>query len=531
MKKTFEILICSCIILISFLSSCDNDNPDYSGTKAPKISLILDSIVPDMNKTDNIPLLCVVFSEAGLNSVKMYVVKGTEETLYKEVITFYDAKQYSLKELPQWQDDITAFRIVATDNANRSTEAIIPVSVIKYKAAPVITFEKSEIVIDENEGSTQIPITKFEVRAATVLSTIEITLFRKTGPVVVESNPTFVANSDSIYRFSQDIIYQDGDRSLQVKATDAYGKSKIETLPIKYIPVPYPEMTVTGNTTLDPIIAKSGTSKTLTFKATSVIGIMSVKVYKIEKGVETELTDISKYYNSETEVNFTAGLNNIQASWNAIKIVAYDQLGRSVSLGISTIIDLNYKANLRIGSQYYAKTADANYPNTYCFLSVNDLKTYNLQYFFNNKSNIDLTFYIFLGAPDIRIYSPVVNRNDAYCAGWSADAANSIPAMIDGETAWNGKNNTLTKQYSAGVWPFSFENVTADDLTAVRDGSFFNSGAGTIPGLKVGDVIFFKTATTSTAPSKVGMMRIESFTFDAVTKWKGYYIVSFKVLQ
>ena len=531
MKKTFEILFCSCMILISFLSSCEINNPDYSETKAPEISLILDSISPDMNKTDNIPLLCVVFSEAGLNSVKMYIVKGNEETLYKEVNTFYDEKQYSLKEFPQWQEDITAFRIVATDKANRPAEAIIPVSVIKYKAAPVITFEKSEIVIDENEGSTQIPVTKFEVHAATVLSTIEITLFRRTGPVVVEANPTFVAYSDSIYRFAQDIIYQDGDRSLQVKATDAYGKSKIETLPIKYIPVPYPEMIVTGNTTLDPIIANSGTGKTLTFKATSVIGIMSVKVFKVEKGIETELTNMSQYYNSETEVNFTATLNNIQASWNAIKIVAYDQMGRSVSLQISTIIDLNYKANLRIGSQYYSKTADSNYPDTYCFFSVKDLQTYNLQYFFNNKSNIDLTFYIFLGAPDIRIYSPLVNRNDAYCAGWSTDGANGIPAMVDGESAWNGKNNTLTKQYAAGVWPFNFENVTADDLMAVRDGSFFNSGAGTIPGLKVGDVVFFKTATTSAAPSKVGMMRIESFTFDAVTKWKGYYVVSFKILQ
>ena len=106
----------------------------------------------------------------------------------------------------------------------------------------------------------------------------------------------------------------------------------------------------------------------------------------------------------------------------------------------------------------------------------------------------------------------MVNRNDAYCAGWSADAANGIPAMVDGELAWSGKNNTLTKQFAAGVWPFNFDNVTADDLISVRDGSFFNSGASTIAGLKVGDVIFFKTATTSSAPSKVGMMRIEAFT-------------------
>ena len=218
---------------------------------------------------------------------------------------------------------------------------------------------------------------------------------------------TFVANSDSIYRFSQDIIYQDGDRSFQVKATDAYGKSKIETLPIKYIPVPYPELITTGNTTLDPIVVNSGITKSLTFKATSVIGIMSIKVFKIEKSVETELKDISRYYSAETVVNFTANLNNIQSSWNAIKIVAYDQLGRSVSLGISTIIDLNYKANLRIGSQYYAKTSDSNYPDTYCFFSVKDLQTYNLKSFFNNKSNIDLNV----------LYLPWCSRHSNLLAG------------------------------------------------------------------------------------------------------------------
>ena len=165
MKKTLEILICCLIIITLLLSSCDESKPDYSGTKAPQISLILDSITPDMNKTDNIPLLCVVFSEAGLNSVKMYIIKGTEETLYKEVSTFYDAKQYSLKEFPLWEENITSFRIVATDKADRSTESRIPVSVIKFKPAPVIIFEKSEIVINENEGTNKnypLPSLKFE---------------------------------------------------------------------------------------------------------------------------------------------------------------------------------------------------------------------------------------------------------------------------------------------------------------------------------------------------------------------------------
>jgi hypothetical protein len=528
MKNIYSILICICVLFQPVLTGCE-EKIDYSHTKKPEITLILDQLEPDMNKTDNIPLLCVIFSEAGLSSVEMYAVRDSEESFYKRITEFYDNKQYSLKEYPQWEETITAFRIVAIDAAKRSTEAMIPVSVIKYKMPPVIRFELPEIVIDETQGVTESPVTKFEVHAAAMLAAVEITLFGKTGPTQVEPNPRFVAGRDSVYRFEQEIVYQEGDVALQVKATDEYGKLKIETLPIKYTPVPAPEWTVTGATTLDPIVARSGTSKTLTLKATSPIGIMAIKVLKVEKEVETTLS--TEYYDSQKEVDFTAELTHIEASWNAVKIVAYDQLGRNALVEIPTIIDLRYQANMRIGSQYYSKTADPEYPDTYCFFSVNDLATYDLNYFFTNKSNIDLYFYLFLGAPDIRIYSATVNRNDAYCAGWSTDVANAIPAMVDGEAAWDGKNNTLTKQYTAGSWPFDFDNATAADLESIRDGSFFNSGGGTIAGLKTGDAVFFKTAATSTAPSTVGIMRIESWTWDTTTKWKGYFMVSFKILQ
>jgi hypothetical protein len=530
MNNIHKILIAFCALSALILGSCGNNDVDWSQTKAPEITLILDSVQPDLNKTDNIPVLCVVFSEAGLRSVKMSLVKNGEEIPYKEVSAFYDPKQYSVKELPQWEMGIDAFRIVASDVAGRSTEAQLPVTVIEYKLPPVISFELPEIVIDETTGTTEIPLTKFEVRGATVLSSMEITLFRKTGPEPVTPNPSFVIDRDSIYRFEQDILYQDGDIALQVKATDKYGKSKIETLPIKYIPVPAPELTATGATSLETIVANSGSNRTLTFHASSTIGITAIRVYKLEKDAETELTAVSQYYNSEKEVDFTAVLPAFEATWNAVRIKAYDQLGRSTSIDIQTIIDLRYAENVRIGSQYYSKTADPEYPDSYCFFSVKDLKTYPLQYFFNNKSNIDLTFYIFLGAPDIRIYSPTVNRNDGYCAGWSTDVDNGIPAMLDGEAAWNGKNNTKTVQYMKGSYAFDFDNATADDLAALRDGSLFDSGGGTIAGLKTGDVVIFKTAASSTAPSTVGLLRIESFTYDDAVKWKGYYIVSFKTL-
>lgn len=522
MKRIYELLICFCALFILPLQGCGDKDTDYSNTGKPEFSLILDEIKPDMNTADNIPLVCVIFSEAGLKSVQMFISNDGVETLYKEVTSFYDRTQYSVKELPLWEEGMSFFRLVATDVANRTSEVSIPVSVIKYKAPPVITFEKEEIVIDENSGSIDIPVTKFEVKGATKLVSVEVKLFRQSSIEDIILTPAFV-QQDS-YSFEQEIIYKAGDNALQVKATDEYGKSKIETLPVKYISIPAPELTMTGNTTAEPIIAQSGTNRTLTFNAKSGVGIMAINVYKVEKDIETELTAVSKAYNSEKEVDFTAELPAFDSGWNAVKVVAYDRLGRSSSMEIKTIIDLNYKPNMRIGSQYYSKVADPAYPDTYCFFSVKDLKTYNLSEYYANISNIDMYFYFFTG--NVRLYEAVTNRPEG---GWSEDAANNIPSLY----TWTGRNTMKIKKFKVGVWSFDFDDVTATDLQSAAVQNYLNTPRVTedFANYVVGEAAFFQTSSFSTAPSKIGMMRIESLTVDAKDTTKGFYVVSFKVLQ
>jgi len=521
MKRTYQILNLICVVSILIFSSCGDKDTDYSDTKKPEFSLILDEIKPDLNTADNIPLVCVIFSEAGLKSVKMYIVKDGVETYYKEVTDFYDKTQYSVKELPLWEEGMTMFKLIATDVVNRASEVEIPISVIKYKAPPVITFEKPEIVIDENTGSIDIPITKFEVRGATKLVNIEVKLFRKTGTVEIPLTPPF--EQSELYNFEQEIVYVEGDYALQVKATDEYGKSKIETLPIKYISIPAPELTPTGSTTLDPIIANSGTNKTLTFNATSNIGISAIRVYKMERDIETELTAVSKTYNSEKNVDFTGELPNFEASWTGVKVVAYDQLGRSSFAEIKTIIDLRYKGSMRIASQYYSKEADPEYPGVYCFFSVRDFQTYNLSQFYADIKNIDMYFYFFTG--NVRLYEATTDRPEG---GWSEDAINGIPSM----SKWTGRNTMKIKKYKPGVWSFNFDNVTSVDLQSVAVQNHLNTGRQTedFANYVGGEVAFFQTSPSSTSPSKTGMMRIETFVVDRVDVTKGYYIMSFKVL-
>lgn len=522
MKRIYEILMCLCALFMLILNGCGDNDTDYSNTSKPEFSLILDEIKPDMNTADNIPLVCVILSEAGLQSVQMLITKDGVETPYKEVTSFYDKTQYSVKELPLWEEGMTSFRLIATDVANRTSEVSIPISVIKYKAPPVITFEKEEIVIDENKGSIEIPITKFDVKGATKLVSVEVKLFRKSSIEDIVLTPAFV-QKDS-YSFEQEIIYTEGDNALQVKATDEYGKSKIETLPIKYISIPAPVLTVSGSTTMDAIVANSGTNKTLTFNAKSSIGIMAINVYKVEKDVETELTSVSKTYNSEEDVDFTAELPDFEPTWNAVKVVAYDRLGRSSSIAINTIIDLSYKSNMRIGSQYYSKVADPAYPDAYCFFSVKDIKTYSLSEFYANIPNIDMYFYFFTG--NVRLYEAVTNRPEG---GWSEDAANNIPSFY----TWPGRNTMKIKKFKSGVWAFNFDNVTSADLQSAAVQNYLNTPRVTedFANYVAGEAAFFQTSASSTVPSRIGIMRIESFTVDSKDTTKGFYIMSFKILQ
>lgn len=520
--KIFKIISCLVLAILVMQSCKKKDEADYTGTKAPEINLILEEIKPDLNKADNIPLVCVIFSEAGLKSVKMKIVRQNVESDFKEVTSFYDVNQYSVKELPLWDENMSFFKIIATDRADRTTEKLIPISVIKYMAPPEITFENPEIVIDENAGTIVIPRTKFSVKGASKLTKVEVNLYGRTGISSVPLSPAFAQGLT--YDFDQEILYKDGDNALQVSATDEYGKIKIETLPIRYIAVPPPVLTATGTTTLNPIIANSGANRTLTFTATSATGINSIRVYKVEKAVVTELTAVSKTYNAEKSVDFSAELPAFAASNNGIRIIAFDQLGRSSQVDIKTIIDLNYSANQRIGSQFYSKEADPAYPGVYCFFSVKDLKTYNLSQFYANKANIDMYFYFFGGA--VRLYQATTNRPGE---AWSSDPANNIPLL---ET-WTGRNSMKIKKFTPGSFAFDFDNVTAIDLKTTAVQNYLNSAQVTadFANYVAGEVAFFQTAATSTAPSKIGMMKIESFTVDPTNNTKGFYIMSFKVIQ
>ena len=153
MKKILFILTIAALSLIS----CNNrQEPDYSVMAEPTIELMYESVTPDMNRVDNTPIVCVIFSEAGLKSVSLYKTESGEESLVKEITSFRDPNQYSMKESIPWNVNITSVKIVAFDKADRKAEAELPVEVTPVQPAPVITFGMEKIQIEVLQNLDQV---------------------------------------------------------------------------------------------------------------------------------------------------------------------------------------------------------------------------------------------------------------------------------------------------------------------------------------------------------------------------------------
>ncbi len=534
------------------LASCKDNGPDYSQMAEPEFSLILDQLTPDMNTVDNIPVVCVIHSEAGLQRVNMFLGKLKEdaapleleesqteerdldETLYTSVTTFHDPHQFSLKESPKWTKDIIDIRIEAIDNGGRSKSVILPVAITPYKNPPTVEFELKEIVIDETKGSSESPMTRFTVTSPTKITAIEVNLFQREGIKKIGLTPAFSPRQE--YNFEQQIDYIDGDTALQVAATDEYGKVKIETLPISYIAVPSPVLTPSGETTTDPIVAHSGDSRSLSFSFVSEGGAVAAKTLKFVKGNWVEIQDLYRDLGNAAQGEYSVTLPTFESDWTAVKFQIIDRLGRIGEQEVKTIIDMRAVFEQRVGAQAWAKAGSEEYPDAYPFYSIRDLKSINLYQAWEESRNVDFVFYYFNnGNPGgtVRFYDAQANRATSE---WpeQMDAAAGIPAF----GTWSGehaKNSTTRRKFDPSRFSFNFDTVTADDLLGSAVQNRLNEGQVNpdFCDFVNGDVVLFKTGPASTSPNTVGIIRIDRLDKNTTSGNypKGYYIVSIKVVD
>lgn len=510
------------------LAACKQITPDYGGMTPPSIELMYTTISPDMNRVDNTPVVCVIFSQAGLKSVRLYKMEDEVQTLLKEIVTFQNAHQYSLKENPAWNTDITAVRIEAVDNAGRKAEALIPVTVTPVQPAPVITFEKEMIKIDERNEDPSTVTTRFTVTSSNTLASVKASLFTADGILDVPLNPSFHVG-DSEYTFEQDVDYMEGYRGLQVSATDANGKMKIETLPVNYIPAPAPELIPGEGISQDLLLVRSSDSKTFSFQIKAGSGLSSVEVvsYTKDAGTGNEVKNRlhADYYDATTtfEQAFTYTFDAFDPAAYAIAFIAVDRLNHEVTYRIPTLVDLRYGADLVLAAQRntVVPLELEDYPGEqfYCFFSVRDFKTYSLIYWWEvaNRRNIDF-FYFAWNAGGTRLMRANENRDGQDPAYFKYnDGELNIPLLGQWPTSGEGGRNGTVIHKLTQAFNFSFDNVTAADLTSTAVTAKMNDQGKTNEDwldFKAGDSFLFKTGPLSTYPNCVGVFRFDRIVGD-----------------
>ena len=95
-RKIYTLLILG--LCLGF-AACGDDNDGLDpNAAAPVINFPMEQLDIDLNKVDNLPVVAVIKSQAGLQSVtmKLQTVEGVTE--YKTVTDFFNPNSYSLSE-------------------------------------------------------------------------------------------------------------------------------------------------------------------------------------------------------------------------------------------------------------------------------------------------------------------------------------------------------------------------------------------------------------------------------------------------
>lgn len=484
-RKLYTILLIG--LCLNFVA-CGDDNENIDpNAAAPVIKFPMEQLAVDLNKVDNLPVVAVIKSQAGLQSVTMKIqtVEGTVD--YKTVTDFFNPNSYSLSENLEYDANYQAFIIEATDKLNHVITGTLPISVTDVVERPVITFDPEEIIYDEMDENPTIPRTTFKVTSEAGLKTVEMYLVSASGQ---ESQGTANLSGEKAYAYDEMINYKEGDRGFKVKAEDTYGYITISTLPVTYRTIPGPVLTLPEKT----IFADTDAKKGVPMKIESVRGVHEIIIYRIENGQEVEALRETK--NGETSLDYAPEINFTEAT-SQLKIVVSDGREDKNTVGYVTAYVNMDVATVTIGSHPIANTPNAKYPDTYGLLSFNDLKTYSIDYAIANESNaknVDFKFYCFGGSAVPRLYSMSFKDKDGEFSGSTGKLS-----------AISVKNDTRFAILSS----FDFDNATASSISTISSSIIT---ANQLNPVAVGDIIAFKTADTSTAGERVGVMKIISMT-------------------
>ncbi len=496
---------------VCLLSSCKDEQTggDPASLATPTVRYAYDDkVTADLNKADNLPIVGVVNSEAGLKSVVMKIETSAGTIDYKTVTSFFNPNAYSLAERLTYQDDYKAFLVTATDRFDRETSGRLAFDIIELKEPPRVVFNPTSVSYDETVGG-QMPETGFVATSRAELRTIDLYVIRGSAQERYTDQIVLPAGTQS-YNFAEVVPYQDGDRGFKVVVEDSYGQVSIETMPVSYKAVPPPVITLNATS----VTAAKDETKAVGFSVTSESGISAIKIFRMEGANPIEAVSLTKAGEKSLTVSENVTFTN---ATTGLRIEATDRVGKTTRATMTAIVNMRFISNMPVVSHLYPNGIAA-YPDTYPLISVKDLKTYSVDYALANatqSANVDIKFYCFSSA-EARLYtiygaSATATKNSEFASSTAGVNLASAPVQ----------NNTMLIRDNA----FDFDNATAVTIAAKAAASI---NAAQINTIASGDVIFFKTASTSSAGGNViGVLKFNRIV--QVTSGRLYAEVSIKV--
>lgn len=464
-------------------AACSDDNEGVDpNSSAPVIKFPMEQLDVDLNKIDNLPVVAVIQSQAGLKSVTMKIQTVEGVTEYKTVTDFFNPNSYSLSEQPEYNANYQSFIIEATDKLNHVETATLAIAVTDVMARPVITFDPEEIVYDELDEAPVMPHTTFKVISEAGLKKIERFLVSASGQI---SKGGDELNGDKEYAYDELIDYKEGDRGFKVKAEDKYGNITIATVSVLYKTVPVPVLTL-GK---ELISTDEGVGTEVPMHIESVRGVREIIIYRVEKGIETEIS--RKAFNSDKSLDYKPKVQLTEETSQLKVVVSDGREGKEVSGTVKTYVNMEV-VELQVGSQ---KLANAE---PFALISLKDLKTYSIDGTIASEAssvNVDIKFYAASsgGVISYRLYSPenVDGKNGEY----KGSGSNSLSAI-------KKSNMTRFGKFPAG---FDYEKATRSSI----EEEYGKVTASSRADVQVGDIIGFKTGGSSSAGGgRMGVLKI-----------------------
>ena len=485
-RKLYTLLLMGLCLNLAACSD-ENENIDPNAT-APVIKFPMEQLDVDLNKVDNLPVVAVIKSQAGLQSVTMKIQTAEGTVDYKTVTDFFNPNSYSLSENLEYNTNYQSFIIEATDKLDHVAVGTLPFSITDVMERPVITFEPEEIIYDEMDENPTIPRTTFKVVSEAGLKKVELYLVSANGQV---SKGTAELNGDTEYSFDEMIDYKEGDKGFKVKAEDTYGNITIETLPVTYKTIPGPVLTLTDQV----IFADTDVKTEVSMQIESVRGVHEVVIYRIENGQEVEALREQK--SGEHSLSYAPKIDCTEAT-SQLKVVVSDGRSSKEAVGyVKAYVNMEV-ATINVGSQQLANNAHEKYPDAFGMVSLNDLKTYTVDYAIaseTNAKNIDFKFYCFGGSAVPRLYSMDNTEKDSEFAG----ATGKLSAI---------KVKNLTR--FAILDNFDFENATVSSISEILSSSI---SVSKLTPFAAGNIIAFRTGGSSAAGGgRIGVMKVINIT-------------------